>query len=86
MTDNNLYDLHSDKSDVLSLLQTIDQLYQVSCSVLNDHTQTSLRVSIAIEAQMLLSKLQAMNRRWKIHLPFKEACQVDLIGQFVWLK
>jgi len=77
MTDNNLYDRHSDKSDVLSLLQTIDQLYQVSCSVLNDHTQTSLRVSIAIEAQMLLSKLQAMNRRWKIHLPFKEACQVD---------
>ena len=34
-------------------------------------------MSIAIEAQMLLSKLQAMNRRWKIHLPFKEACQVD---------
>lgn len=77
MTENILYDRRSDKSDVLSLLQTIDQLYQVSCSVLNDHTQTSLRMSIAIEAQMLLSKLQAMNRRWKIHLPFKEACQVD---------
>lgn len=77
MTENNLYDRRSDKSDVLSLLQTIDQLYQVSCSVLNDHTQTSLRMSIAIEAQMLLSKLQVMNRRWKIHLPFKEACQVD---------
>ena len=77
MTENILYDRRSDKSDVLSLIQTIDQLYQVSCSVLNDHTQTSLRMSIAIEAQMLLSKLQAMNRRWKIHLPFKEACQVD---------
>lgn len=77
MTENKLYDRRSDKSDVLSLLQTIDQLYQVSCSVLNDHTQTSLRMSIAIEAQMLLSKLQVMNRRWKIHLPFKEACQVD---------
>ena len=77
MTENSLYDRRSDKSDVLSLLQTIDQLYQVSCSVLNDHTQTSLRMSITIEAQMLLSKLQAMNRRWKIHLPFKEACQVD---------
>lgn len=77
MTENNINDKHEDTSDVLSLLQTIDHLYRVSCSVLNDHTQTSLRMSIAIEAQMLLSKLQAMNRRWRIHLPFKEACQVD---------
>ena len=77
MINNKRNDPQNDTSDVKSLLETIDQLYQVSCSVLNDHTQTSLRISIAIEAQMLLSKLQAMNRRWKIHLPFKEACQVD---------
>lgn len=70
-----------DSSDVKSLLETINQLYQVSCSVLNDHTQTSLRMSIAIEAQMLLSKLRVMNRRWKIHLPFKEASQVEF---FIW--
>ena len=70
-----------DSSDVKSLLETIYQLYQVSCSVLNDHTQTSLRMSIAIEAQMLLSKLRVMNRRWKIHLPFKEASQVEF---FIW--
>ena len=77
MTNNNITGPISDSSDVKSLLDTIDQLYQVSCSVLNDHTQTSLRMAIAIEAQMLLSKLQVMNRRWKIHLPFKEASQVD---------
>lgn len=77
MAYNNLNGPISDSSDVKSLLDTIDQLYQVSCSVLNDHTQTSLRMAIAIEAQMLLSKLQVMNRRWKIHLPFKEASQVD---------
>jgi len=77
MISNIRNDQQNDTSDVKSLLETIDQLYQVSCSVLNDHTQTSLRISIAIEAQMLLLKLQAMNRRWKIHLPFKEACQVD---------
>ena len=76
MTENRKTDRPVDNSDVKSLLETIDQLYQVSCSVLNDHTQTSLRMSIAIEAQMLVLKLQAMNRRWKIHLPFKEACQV----------
>lgn len=77
MIENKINGQRNDTSDVLSLLQTIDQLYQVSCSVLNDHTQTSLRMSIAIEAQMLLSKLKAMNRRWKLHLPFKEACNVD---------
>ena len=77
MTNTNINGPISDSSDVKSLLDTIDQLYRVSCSVLNDHTQTSLRMAIAIEAQMLLSKLQVMNRRWKIHLPFKEASQVD---------
>ncbi len=77
MTEIRKSDRSGDTSDVKSLLETIDQLYQVSCSVLNDHTQTSLRMSIAIEAQMLLLKLQAMHRRWKIHLPFKEACQVE---------
>lgn len=77
MTESRKNYQNNDTSDVLSLLETIDQLYQVSCSVLNDHTQTSLRMSIAIEAQMLLSKLQVMNRRWKTHLPFKEACKVE---------
>ena len=77
MTEIRKNDRSGDTSDVKSLLETIDQLYQVSCSVLNDHTQTSLRMAIAIEAQMLLLKLQAMHRRWKIHLPFKEACQVE---------
>lgn len=74
---NHFNDKESDKSDVLSLLVTIDQLYKVSCNVLNNHTQTSLRIAIAIEAQMLQTKLQAMGRRWRLHLPFKEACQVD---------
>ncbi len=77
MIEYNNNDRPGDSSDVKSLLKTINKLYQVSCSVLNDHTQTSLRMSIAIEAQMLLSKLRVMNRRWKIHLPFKEASQVD---------
>lgn len=81
MTDYRNNDRPCDSSDVMSLLETINQLYLVSCSVLNDHAQTSLRMSVAIEAQMLLSKLEVMNRRWKIHLPFKEACQVDF---FTW--
>lgn len=70
-------DTMSDRSDVQSLLKTIDHLYMVSRSVLNDHTQTTLRMAIAIEGQMLQAKLQTMGRRWRLHLPFKEACQVD---------
>lgn len=77
MIDYGNNDRPGDSSDVKSLLETINQLYIVSRSVLNDHTQTSLRMSIAIEAQMLLSKLRVMNCRWKVHLPFKEASQVD---------
>lgn len=70
-------DTSNDKSDVQSLLMTIDHLYMVNRSVFNDHTQTSLLMAIAIEGQMLQAKLQTMGRRWKLHLPFKEACQVD---------
>ena len=74
---NSIRDKESDKSDVKSLLDTIDHLYMVSCNVLNNHTQTSLRMAIAVEAQMLQTKLHAMGRRWHLHLPFKEAGQVE---------
>lgn len=70
-------DTSSDTSDVQSLLLTIDRLYLMSRSVLNSHTQTSLLMAIAIEGQMLQAKLRMMGRRWRIHLPFKESCQVE---------
>ncbi|MBR4365859.1 MAG: hypothetical protein IKP43_03650 [Bacteroidaceae bacterium] len=66
-----------DKSDVLSLLLSIESMYQTCQTVLNTYTQTTLMLSITIEAQMLLMKLQVMKDRWLHHLPFKEACKVD---------
>ena len=66
-----------DKSDVLSILQSIDTLYTACQSVLNTYSQSALMLSIATEAEMLLLKLKVMKERWEYHLPFKEACQVD---------
>ena len=66
-----------DKSDVLSLLKSIESMYEVCQNVLNTYTQATLMLSIAIEAQMLLMKLRVMRERWMSHLPFKEACTVD---------
>lgn len=66
-----------DKSDVLSLLLSIESMYQACQTVLNTYTQTTLLLSITIEAQMLLMKLQVMKERWLYHLPFKEASTVD---------
>lgn len=66
-----------DKSDVLSLLLSIESMYVACQNVLNTYTQTTLMLSMTIEAQMLLMKLQVMKDRWQYHLPFKEACTVD---------
>lgn len=71
------FDKHQDKSDVLSILQTIETMYEVCQDVLNTYTQTTLMLSIANEARMLLEKLCVMKARWRSHLPFKEACTVD---------
>ena len=66
-----------DKSDVLSLLLSIETMYETCQNVLNTYTQTTLMLAITIEAQMLLMKLRVMKERWAFHLPFKEACTVD---------
>ena len=66
-----------DKSDVLSILQSIEGLYNSYLNVLNVYTQTTLLLSMTFEAQMLLMKLRVMRDRWAYHLPFKEACAVD---------
>lgn len=70
-------DSQHDKSNVLSLLQTIERIYRLCQDVLNTYTRTALILSLTIEAQMLLLKLRVMRERWQYHLPFKEACKVD---------
>ena len=66
-----------DRSDVKSILETIETMYDTCQNVLNTYTQTSLMLAISIEAEMLLMKLSVMKERWNYHLPFKEACSVD---------
>lgn len=70
-------DKPQDRSDVLSLLNSIDGMCDACQHVLNTYTQTTLTLAITTEAKMLLMKLQVMKDRWNYHLPFKEACGVD---------
>ncbi len=70
-----------DKSDILSILESIESMFEVYQKVLNIYTQTSLMLSMTTEAEMLILKLQVMQERWKIHPPFKEAISVDF---YVW--
>lgn len=69
----------SDKSDIQTQLLSIEYLYVASRNVINSHAVAAILLALAFEAQTLLLKLQSMSRRWSIHLPFKEACQVDFI-------
>lgn len=66
-----------DKSDVLSILESIESMYQSYMKVMNVYAQTTLLLSITIESFMLFLKLRVMRDRWTYHLPFKEASTVD---------
>lgn len=70
-------DTKPDSADVLSLIQVIERLYEAGRSVINRHSATAVLMAMAVELQTLLVKLQAMHRRWEVHLPFKEASTVD---------
>lgn len=72
-------DKSADSSDLLSMLNIIDQLYDVSCIVINSHSAAAILVSLAMEVQTLLTKLRAMRQRWTVHLPFKEASTVNFV-------
>ena len=67
----------TDKSDILSILESIEAMFEVFQKVLNIYTQTSLMLSMTTEAEMLILKLRVMQERWKIHPPFKEAISVN---------
>lgn len=76
-------DKQLDNSDILSILQSIETMFNVCQKVVNSYTQASLMLSITTEAEMLLLKLQVMEKRWNVHLPFKEATNVNF---YVWGK
>lgn len=70
----------NDQSDILSILESIASMFEVCQKVLNKYTQSALILSITTEAEMLLLKLRIMEKRWNVHLPFKEATAVDFYG------
>lgn len=72
-----------DKSDILSILESIESMFEVCQNVLNSYSQTAILLSLTTEAEMLLLKLRQMENRWNVHLPFKEACNVDF---YAWSK
>ena len=70
-------DSHNDRSDILSILESIESMFEVCRNVHNSYTQAALMLSITTEAEMLLLKLRVMRERWKTHLPFKEASNIN---------
>lgn len=76
-------DHSSDRSDVLSVLENIRNMFTASRNCLNSFAQEGMFLAIAQEAQMLAMKLNVMAERWRIHIPFKEACGVDF---YSWAK
>lgn len=85
LTNNNTaIDKSNDSSDLLSMLNVIRQLYEVSRVVLSSHSASAVLMSLAVEVQTLIIKLRAMRQRWEIHLPFKEASTVDFVSWSKW--
>ena len=76
-------DIQVDKSDILFILESIEQMFDLCQQVLNTYTRDALLLSITTEAEMLLLKLKVLEERWKTHLPFKEATTVNF---YLWGK
>ena len=81
---NAAIDKRIDSSDLLSMLNVINHLYEVSRIVLSSYSAAAVLMSLAVEVQTLLTKLRAMRQRWEIHLPFKEASSVDFVSSSKW--
>ena len=47
----------TDKSDILSILESIDSMFEIYQNVFNSYTQDALMLAITTEAEMLLLKL-----------------------------
>lgn len=73
----------ADRSDVLSVLENIRNMFTASRNSLNTFARDGMNFAIAMEAQMLAMKLGQMAERWRVHIPFKEACSVDF---YSWAK
>src|SRR5574344_496882 len=67
----------NNKSDILVILENIDQMLQCFTKMVNGYARNIQGVAIAVEAQALAQKLRLAACRWEHKLPFKEACDVN---------
>ena len=65
------------RSDLLHLLENIDSSIRLYMEVMNEVSQRSLAMVIAMESITLSLKLRAMLERWKVYLPFHECRDVE---------
>lgn len=75
MADKNMPE--NNKSDILVILENIDQMLQCFTKMVNGYARNIQGVAIAVEAQALAQKLRLAAERWQYWLPFKEACDVN---------
>lgn len=75
MADKNMPE--NNKSDILVILENIDQMLQCFTKMVNGYARNIQGVAIAVEAQALAQKLRLAVCRWEHKLPFKEACDVN---------
>ena len=75
MADKNMPE--NNKSDILVILENIDQMLQCFTKMVNGYARNIQEVAIAVEAMTLAQKLRLAACRWQYWLPFKEACDVN---------
>ena len=75
MADKNMPE--NNKSDILVILENIDQILKCYTKMVNGYARNIQEVAIAVEAMTLAQKMRLAAERWEHKLPFKEACDVD---------
>ncbi|MDY4551576.1 MAG: hypothetical protein SPD54_07120 [Parabacteroides sp.] len=65
------------ESELLKMLKNLERMFVSAQQCLNEYARDALLKALAIEAETLTLKMQAMLTQWKWFLPFKEACDVE---------
>ena len=75
--ENTVKNTGKEKSDMLTMLENLERMFDAIRYCVNERTRDPLLMAIAIEAETLALKMEAMYQRWCVYLPFKENSDVD---------
>ena len=75
--ENTVKNTGKEKSDMLTMLENLERMFDAVRYCFNLEARELLMKAMAFEAWTLAVKLELMQKRWEVYLPFEESADVD---------